>query len=340
MKKSRQQTYRQQHYRIKNNLLTCYSTGRTLHRADDGHHHRSAVQMPVLVRSGGILPLRTDYVDNQAQRPLTQLTVNVAAGADGSFALYQDAGEGLGYQSGQSTTAPLSWSESARTLTIGAQTGSYPGGPTSRAYTLRLANSTPPRRSAWTACRYRRPPGRGVPTGAPSRLTTAALPLGSAHTVTLSGSATANPTSGEVLGVGGLCLDVRSGSSADGTALQLWGCNHTAAQTASYQADNSLRVIGKVRERRRVPATTPRSPSAPAPGRPGRPGRTSPVARCSTRRRAAALTYPTATPRRAPCSCSSTTATPVPHSCGSCPRVSSPARPGSAPTSSTRPVLR
>ena len=38
--------------------------------------------MPVLIKAGGIVPMRTDYVDNAAQRPLSQLTLSVAAGAD------------------------------------------------------------------------------------------------------------------------------------------------------------------------------------------------------------------------------------------------------------------
>ncbi|MEU3460772.1 ricin-type beta-trefoil lectin domain protein [Streptomyces sp. NPDC006733] len=202
-------------------------------------------RMPVLIKAGGILPTRTDYVDHQAQRPLTQLTVNVAAGANGSFALYQDAGEGTGYQSGQSTSAPLSWNDATRTLTVGAQSGSFGGAPTARAYTLRLANAAAPTavfidgvqvpETAWSWNVNRRT----------VTVTTAALPLGSAHTVTLSGSATANPTAGEVLGAGGLCLDVRGGLPDDGTALQLWGCNHTAAQQVSAPSDNTVRVLGK-----------------------------------------------------------------------------------------------
>jgi len=74
---------------------------------------------------------------------------------------------------------------------------------------------------------------------------TASLSVTAAHTVRLSGSATANPTSGEVLGAGGLCLDVRGGASSDGTALQITTCNHTAAQLVSYRADRSVQVLGK-----------------------------------------------------------------------------------------------
>jgi hypothetical protein len=71
------------------------------------------------------------------------------------------------------------------------------------------------------------------------------LPVNTTHTVALAGSATANPTSGEVIGAGGLCLDIRGGVATDGQPAQLYTCNHTAAQQVSYPADNTLRVLGK-----------------------------------------------------------------------------------------------
>jgi hypothetical protein len=223
---------------------TDYFTGRTYTGPATVTITDPLAQMPVLIKAGGIMPTRTDHTDN-AQPPLTQETVNVAAGADGSFSLYSDAGEGTGYTSGQSTSAPLSWSDAAHTLTISAQSGGWSGAPTSRAYTLRLSNSS----TAPTAVRV---DGVQVPEtdwswNANRRtvtVTTASLPLNSSHTVALSGSATANPTSGEVLGDGGTCLDVRGGASAAGTPLQLFGCNHGAGQQFALQADNTLRTLG------------------------------------------------------------------------------------------------
>ncbi|MFI1096402.1 ricin-type beta-trefoil lectin domain protein [Streptomyces sp. NPDC020917] len=201
-------------------------------------------QMPVLIKSGGILTTRTDYTDN-AQKALTALTVNVAAGGDGAFSLYSDAGEGTGYTSGQSATAPLSWNDTARALTIGAQSGSWPGAPTSRAYTLRLSNSAAPTAVAVDGMQVPETDWSWNANRRTVTVATAALPLGTAHTVTLSGSATANPSTGEVIGDGGGCLDVRDGATADGTAMQLWTCNHTAAQQFALQSDNTLRTLGK-----------------------------------------------------------------------------------------------
>ncbi|GAA2332456.1 ricin-type beta-trefoil lectin domain protein [Dactylosporangium salmoneum] len=199
-------------------------------------------QMPVLIKAGGIMPTRTDYVDYAAQRPLTQLTVNVTAGADGSFSLYSDAGEGT---STASTNAPLTWTDSSRTLSIGAQTGSFTGAPTTRAYTLRLSNASAP--TAVTVDGVQLPETAWSYNGNSHTVTvtTSSLSLSSAHTVSLTGSGAGNPAGGEVLGIGGLCLDVRGGASADGTALQVYGCNHSTAQTFAYGSDNTVRVLGK-----------------------------------------------------------------------------------------------
>ena len=52
--------------------------------------------------------------------------------------------------------------------------------------------------------------------------------------------------SGEVqAGIVGDCLDVNGGNSADGTAVQLWTCNHTTAQTWTVFNDDTLRALGK-----------------------------------------------------------------------------------------------
>ncbi|MFI5736365.1 TIM-barrel domain-containing protein [Kribbella sp. NPDC051587] len=198
-------------------------------------------RMPVLMKAGGIVATRTDYVDNQVERVLTRLTANVAAGANGAFTLYQDAGEGTG----SSATTPLSWNDGARTLTVGATAGSYPGAVTARAYTLRLSNSSAP-----TAVQV---DGRQVPETAWSynrdnrtvTVTTDSLPVASAHTITLTGSANANPTTGVTVGPGGLCLDVRDGVAAEGQPVQLYTCNFSAAQQVAYQSDNTVRVLGR-----------------------------------------------------------------------------------------------
>lgn len=50
---------------------------------------------------------------------------------------------------------------------------------------------------------------------------------------------------GAVTGVGGKCVDVAGASSANGTAVQLYDCNGSAAQSWTVGSDGTLRALGK-----------------------------------------------------------------------------------------------
>jgi hypothetical protein len=200
---------------------------------------RDLSQMPVFIRDGGMLVERTDNVDNVNQRPLDQLTVDLATGRDGAFTLYEDAGEGLDYKAGRFATTTLTWSDGPRNLTIGAVAGGYPGKVTSRTYTLRIYNSS----AATTvnvdglqvpksALRY--DPYTGVLT-----VTTPSLTTANSHTVTFAGNGN------QITGPGGKCVDVANASPSDGTPIQLWACNRTNAQQWLRPGDGSLRAIGR-----------------------------------------------------------------------------------------------
>ncbi|WP_433112132.1 RICIN domain-containing protein [Micromonospora sp. CA-246542] len=52
------------------------------------------------------------------------------------------------------------------------------------------------------------------------------------------------PIGGTITGVGGKCLDVDNSGFADGTKIQLWNCNGTAAQSWTRVGD-TYRVLGK-----------------------------------------------------------------------------------------------
>ncbi len=53
-------------------------------------------------------------------------------------------------------------------------------------------------------------------------------------------------TAGPIKGLGGKCVDVASGSSANGTAVQLYDCNNSAAQQWTVgNTDGSIRALGK-----------------------------------------------------------------------------------------------
>ncbi|MCX4564925.1 lectin [Streptomyces viridodiastaticus] len=57
---------------------------------------------------------------------------------------------------------------------------------------------------------------------------------------------TADPTrTGEVRGVNGKCLDVDNAGTADGTRVQIYTCNSSAAQRWTVSGDGTLRALGK-----------------------------------------------------------------------------------------------
>ena len=60
---------------------------------------------------------------------------------------------------------------------------------------------------------------------------------------------TGNPPTGgktgPIRGIGGKCVDVASASSANGTPIQLWGCNSSTAQTWTVNTNGSISALGK-----------------------------------------------------------------------------------------------
>ncbi|RKF25296.1 lectin [Micromonospora globbae] len=53
------------------------------------------------------------------------------------------------------------------------------------------------------------------------------------------------PGTGPIRGLAGKCLDVRGGGTADGTQIQIYTCNGTAAQTWSVTPNSTVRALGK-----------------------------------------------------------------------------------------------
>ncbi|WP_248294165.1 ricin-type beta-trefoil lectin domain protein [Actinoplanes sp. TBRC 11911] len=75
---------------------------------------------------------------------------------------------------------------------------------------------------------------------------------GSPSTFALSGTnnswqdgGTSSVRTGQITGYGGKCIDDAGANTADGTAIQLYDCNGSAAQKWTVESDGSLRVLGK-----------------------------------------------------------------------------------------------
>jgi alpha-D-xyloside xylohydrolase len=83
-------------------------------------------RLPLFVRAGAIVPTGPEiqFTGNTSR---SELTLNVYTGANGSFSVYEDDGVSRQYLHGKYARIPLRWNERAKTLTIGAREGSYPG---------------------------------------------------------------------------------------------------------------------------------------------------------------------------------------------------------------------
>ncbi|MFI7210018.1 glycosyl hydrolase family 18 protein [Micromonospora maritima] len=64
-------------------------------------------------------------------------------------------------------------------------------------------------------------------------------------TVTGGGTPPESGRTGPITGIAGKCVDVAAAGTANGTAIQLYGCNGTAAQNWTVAGDGTLRALGK-----------------------------------------------------------------------------------------------
>ena len=98
-------------------------------------------RVPMFVRAGSILPLGPEmqYV---GEKSWDNLELRVYPGADGSFMLYEDEGDGYNYERGVYSTITFLWNDRSRTLTIGSRQGQYPGMLATRQFTIVLPDGT------------------------------------------------------------------------------------------------------------------------------------------------------------------------------------------------------
>jgi alpha-D-xyloside xylohydrolase len=93
--------------------------------------------MPLFVRAGSIVPTGPEiqYTREKLDGPIV---LHVFTGADGAFSVYEDDGVSEAFAKGQFARIPVTWNEAARTLSIGAREGSYPGIAAKRAISVRF----------------------------------------------------------------------------------------------------------------------------------------------------------------------------------------------------------
>jgi alpha-D-xyloside xylohydrolase len=82
--------------------------------------------LPVYVRAGSIVPMgpAVQYV---TEKPDAPYEIRIYPGADATFTVYEDDNETYNYEKGQRATYTLTWNDAAKTLSIGARQGTFPG---------------------------------------------------------------------------------------------------------------------------------------------------------------------------------------------------------------------
>lgn len=98
-------------------------------------------EIALYVRGGSIIPIGPD-VNYTGEKSWEELTVLLYPGKDGSFTLYEDEGDGYGYQDGAFSTITFKWNDKSGTLEIGKRKGEFPGMLPSRKFRIVPVNST------------------------------------------------------------------------------------------------------------------------------------------------------------------------------------------------------
>jgi alpha-D-xyloside xylohydrolase len=81
---------------------------------------------PLYVRAGSIVPMGP-LVQYATERPDAPYEIRIYPGADGKFTVYEDDNETYNYEKGQHATYELRWNDAAKTLSVSARKGAYPG---------------------------------------------------------------------------------------------------------------------------------------------------------------------------------------------------------------------
>ena len=82
--------------------------------------------MPVFVKAGAIIPFGPE-LQYTAEKKADTITLQVYAGIDGTFTLYEDEGTNYNYEKGMLSKIKFLYSENDHALTIDAREGTFPG---------------------------------------------------------------------------------------------------------------------------------------------------------------------------------------------------------------------
>lgn len=130
---------------------SCYLPGDTLwHDFLTGETYRGGREvtvpvppgrMPLFVRAGSIVPVETAPLEYAGQVTGEALELRIYPGADGSFSLYEDSGDGYDYETGRYNRVKLEWNDRDRILTMGPAEYPFPQSILNRPCLIRAGNT-------------------------------------------------------------------------------------------------------------------------------------------------------------------------------------------------------
>lgn len=92
-------------------------------------------RLPVFVKGGSII-LTTEAAEHSGASVGQPVNVKVFPGKDKEFVLYDDAGDGYGFEKGESTRIKFSWNDKENKLTVSDAEGNYPEAPAKRVFNI------------------------------------------------------------------------------------------------------------------------------------------------------------------------------------------------------------
>jgi len=92
-------------------------------------------RIPLFVRAGSILPLAPE-AEFSEQKSAAPTELRIYPGKNADFSIYEDEGDGYGYEKGAYSTISLHWDDALETLFIGERQGGFPGQHVSREFQI------------------------------------------------------------------------------------------------------------------------------------------------------------------------------------------------------------
>jgi alpha-D-xyloside xylohydrolase len=83
-------------------------------------------RLPLFVKAGSIVPMG-NHIQHTGKLPADVIELRIYDGADGCFVLYEDEGDGYGYEEGRYSTITFRWDSAKHSLTIDDTEGEHPG---------------------------------------------------------------------------------------------------------------------------------------------------------------------------------------------------------------------